>query len=83
MTNRSSLTAENVRAILRQEVAGNQSAWAKAHHMSSAYVSDVLSGKCAPGAKILTALGLVKIVSYQPATDNTKPAHAAQGRDLE
>lgn len=46
--------------------AGGQSAWAEAHAMSPAYVSDVLNGRREPGAKILAALGLRKVVRYVP-----------------
>lgn len=46
--------------------AGSQSAWAEANGMSPAYVSDVLNSRREPGAKILAALGLRKIVRYVP-----------------
>lgn len=41
------------------DAAGSQKAWAAAHGLSAAYVSDVLRGK-PPGDAILAALGLVR-----------------------
>jgi len=33
--------------------------------ISAAYLSDVLSGRREPGQKLLTALGLVRVVQYR------------------
>lgn len=41
--------------------AGTQKAWAKAHNISTAHVTDVLSGRRAPSAKIAAALGFTPI----------------------
>jgi DNA-binding transcriptional regulator YdaS (Cro superfamily) len=46
------------------KAAGGQAAWAEAHDMSPAYVSDVLNSRREPGPKILSALGLRKVVRY-------------------
>lgn len=57
----------DVVAILAGEVerAGSQTAWAKSHAVSLPYVNDVLQGRREPGAKILDALGLVRVVTYR------------------
>ena len=63
------LIVENVNPIaeLHNAVAwaGSQKQWADDHGISYAYVSDVLQGKREPGDKVLDALGLVKVVTYQ------------------
>lgn len=62
------MTADDVRAILRQHCAraGTHQAWADAHGLAQGYVSDVLRGRKLPGPGILTALRLRKVVSYEP-----------------
>ena len=45
--------------------AGTQAAWAKDHGLSAAYVTDVLLGKRNAGAKILSALGVEKVVTHK------------------
>ena len=45
--------------------AGNQTAFAKLHGMSLAYVNDVMNKRADPGQKILDALGLEKVVTYR------------------
>ena len=44
--------------------AGGQKAWAKANGISAPYVGDVLHRRRDPGEKILSALGLHKVVQY-------------------
>jgi DNA-binding transcriptional regulator YdaS (Cro superfamily) len=58
---------DDVVAMLRRECrkAGSQAAWAQAHGLSAVYVSDVCSGRRAPAAAILTALGLERVVTYR------------------
>jgi DNA-binding transcriptional regulator YdaS (Cro superfamily) len=70
------MTLDQVRALLRRECdkIGNQAAWAKAHGVSAAYVSDVLVGRREPGDAILRALGLVRVVTYQRARGEWAPA---------
>lgn len=60
------ITLVDVFGMLRKACrdAGGQSAWAALHDMSPAYVSDVLNARSEPGDKILTALGLRKVVRY-------------------
>ena len=60
------MTAGEVRELLRKacEKAGTQGAWAKAHEVSAAYVSDVILGRRDPGPAICEALGLEAV----PAT---------------
>ncbi len=45
--------------------AGSQDAAAKQLGISGAYLSDIRHGKREPGAKILTALGLKRVVGYE------------------
>ena len=61
------MTLDDVRELLRQECerAGSQVAWAKAHGMAAAYVSDVIHGRRDPGGKLLDALGLDRVVTYR------------------
>ncbi len=47
--------------------AGSAAAWAAAAGISSAYVSDVRLRRRPPGASVLTALGLARVVTYVPA----------------
>lgn len=56
-----------MRARLRRACkhTGSQAAWAKAHDLGAAYVSDVLNGRREPGAKMLRALGLRRITCYR------------------
>lgn len=56
--------------LLRAAVdkAGTQTAFAKKHGISIAYVNDVLQGRRAPGDKILKALGLESQLTYKKAT---------------
>ena len=65
---------DQVRALLRRECdkAGNQAAWAKAHGVSPAYVSDVLVGRREPGDAILRALGLERVVTYRRTKPNAE-----------
>lgn len=55
----------NARDILKQRVGNSQVAWAKAHGVSPAYVSDVLAGRREPGKLVLDALGLERVVTYR------------------
>jgi hypothetical protein len=43
------------------EKAGGQSAWARAHGVTQQAVSLVLTGRRAPGPRILDALGLARV----------------------
>ena len=52
--------------------AGTQTAFAKQHGVSLAYVNDVLQGRRKAGKKILTALGLRPVVSYEPIKGKRK-----------
>ena len=45
--------------------AGSQTAWATERGIATAYVSDVLKGRREPGAKLLDALGIERIVTYR------------------
>ena len=57
------------RSYLRRAIAGEgwtQQAFAKEFRISTAYLSDVLSGRREPGDKILDAVGFERVVSYRP-----------------
>jgi len=60
---------KQVLALLRRECdkAGGQQAWARAHGVSPAYVSDVLTGRREPGIGILAPLRLERVVGYRRA----------------
>lgn len=66
-----SMNVEDVRDRLRAEIkaVGTAGAWAKERNVSPQYVSDVLLGYRDPGDLILKAMGLEKIVTYQPKAD--------------
>jgi len=61
---------EKLNAYLRKacDKAGSQAAWAKATGLSPAYVSDVIAGRREPGAKLLDALSVERIVTYRLVT---------------
>lgn len=75
------MTAEEVRAVLEKDIAtaGSARAWAAKHGVSTPYISDVRKGNREPGSSILAALGLEKIVIYQPIAEQ-ETANGAQGR---
>ena len=45
--------------------AGSQAAWCAANDISTAYVSDALNRRRAPGQKILSALGYEAVTHYR------------------
>jgi hypothetical protein len=49
--------------------AGSQRAWAATHGFSGAYVHDVLAGNRPPGLRIVAALGMREVVSYESAAE--------------
>ena len=61
------MTQNDVRELLRKacDKAGSVRRWAMDHELSNSYVSRVLQDGEAPGASILEALSLEKIVVYQ------------------
>lgn len=52
--------------------AGSAAAWAAEVGVSQAYVSDVRLGRRAPGAAVLRALGLQRVVSYAPVEEASR-----------
>lgn len=56
---------EELRRIIRDDYGGVQRNFAKAHNVSQSYISDVLAGSREPGAKVLAAIGLRKVVVYE------------------
>ena len=63
------MTADEVRALLRAECekAGSARAWAAQHKAHPSTVSEFLMGRREPTPAIMRALGLVKVVRYEPA----------------
>jgi len=61
-----SYDAAGISGILSASVreARGQTAWAAKHGVSVSYLNDVMNGRRAPGAKILNALGVQKVVRY-------------------
>jgi AraC-like DNA-binding protein len=60
------ITDDEARALLRTAIAeaGTLREWAEQHGISPSYVSEVLTGKQAPGVKLQRALGLIRRVVY-------------------
>jgi hypothetical protein len=46
------------------KAAGGQTRWAEQHGMSASYIIDVLNSRRDPGTKILSALGVARVVRY-------------------
>ena len=42
--------------------AGSQNAWAKQHGITQQYVNQVLTGRSLPGPRILSALGVKRVI---------------------
>ena len=61
------LTADQVRALLKSQINGSAKAWAEKHHIAASYVSDVVSARRDPSGKILAALGLERVITYRAA----------------
>lgn len=59
------LNFQSVTEMLRRQVRGNQSAWAKEHKISLGYVNDVINGRRLPGGKITKAMGLEKALLWR------------------
>lgn len=55
------MTEDEVRTLLKTKTVPTQTAFAKEHDISIAYVNDVIRGRKEPGIKILNALGLEKL----------------------
>lgn len=62
------LTEHDVIDRLREaiRVAGSQRAFGRQHGISTQYINDVLRERREPGQKILDAIGVEKVVRYQP-----------------
>ena len=61
------MNEQDVIARLREAIAaaGSQRAYAQAHNISEQYLSDVVRGRREPGQKILDALGIERVITYQ------------------
>jgi hypothetical protein len=62
------LTLGDIYVILRKRVqeAGSHTAAAAKLGVSVGYLHDVLSARCDPGEKLLSALGYVRVARYAP-----------------
>lgn len=54
--------------------AGSQAAWCAENNISTAYVSDALNRRRAPGKKILTALGYEAVTYYRTIEPSRREA---------
>lgn len=61
------MSLDEITAMLRFfcDQAGSKSAWAREHGVAPVYVGRVLAGRELPGPKLLTAMGLRRVVSYE------------------
>lgn len=66
------LTPSQALDLIKEHVqkAGSQTAFAKAHDMSAAYVSDTLTGRRDPSSAILSAVGLRRETIYIKTDDD-------------
>ena len=63
------MTGDQLVAMLKQRMADrgiNQKQLAAQLGVSTAYLSDVLKGKSAPGGSLLQPLGLRRVITYEP-----------------
>jgi hypothetical protein len=62
------MDADDLVKLLRERCLAEGGAYrfAKNHEVSDQYVSNVLSGKYKPGPKIAMALGLKKVITFEP-----------------
>jgi hypothetical protein len=70
------LSEDELRQHLARECrkAGSPSRWAEANGVSRSYLSEVLSGRQAPGESICRALGYRRAITYVPdAWDEPTP----------
>lgn len=54
-----------IKALIDENYAGSQVAFAKNSGMSASYISDILKGRRDPGQKFLDAIGMKKIILYR------------------
>jgi transcriptional regulator with XRE-family HTH domain len=68
------LSEQDIRERLRAAVAaaGSQQAFARQCDISAQYINDVLRGRREPGQKILTALGVERVVTYRELAHNDR-----------
>ena len=61
------MTLDKVMQRLRGQIAeaGSETSWAATHGLSQAYINYVVRGAAKPGPRILKALGLKKVTSYE------------------
>ncbi len=63
-----SMDADMVRDEIRlsmREAELTQVEWAFAHGVSESYLSDILSGRREPGAKLLSSIGMKRVTYYE------------------
>lgn len=61
------MTEQEALCVLAAQIeqCGSAQAWAKKHGVSPSYVSDVRMGRRDMGEKMLSALGLERVVTYR------------------
>jgi hypothetical protein len=59
----------HIQSVIDSKYAGLQKGFADDNDLSAAYVNDVLRGRREPGKKMLDAVGVKKVVSYQLIQD--------------
>lgn len=64
---KTTITVDEVRRRLQQQIDlnGSQTATAQRLGVSLAYLNDVIRGKREPGEKLLTPIGIQKVIIYQ------------------
>lgn len=67
------LSEDDVRQMVRDDMpisgCNTQQEWARKNGISPQYLSDFMTGRKAPGQKILDALMLRRVVTYEAASD--------------
>jgi len=78
------MTPDEARDLLRSECekVGSQAAWGTRHAISRAHVCGVLSGRKEMGDRMQAALGLRRVITYEPVRRRATQRHAAEaGRE--
>ena len=68
------MTEDEVRERLRAaiEAAGGQQSFAKAHGFTPAYINDVVHGRRALADRILMAIGIKRVISFETRYEDTE-----------
>jgi hypothetical protein len=73
------MTADDVRAKLREatKAAGSVKSWAIAHGVPAPVANTVLHGR-EPTPQLVAALGLRRVVSYEPVAKGSRTPHVSR-----